>query len=157
MHIVILFVLTVALVFVAWNLYTRVPGVPSNLSGSWGSKGHDDPRVATAAMLHAIANEAGTLTAEKEREIVGLLSRKLGIDRGLAKMCLTAGRRLDFSLKGSLNARLHKLAETIERRCTPEERRDVVEMLRVVAGDGADRIGSIRDGLGRVSATLLHG
>jgi hypothetical protein len=39
----------------------------------------------------------------------------------------------------------------------PEEKRDVVAMLRLIAGPSAERLGAVRDGLGRLSSSLLQG
>lgn len=158
MPIVLLVLLTAVLLVVGWHLYTNVPAVPAGSDGGWGAgTAAADPRVAVAAMMHAIASEDGALTPREEDLILGLLTSRLGIDRGLAKMCLASGRRLDFKLKGNLNTRLHKMVEPIEKKCSLEEKRDVAEMLRLVAGPEGSRIGNVRDGLGRITAKLLHG
>jgi hypothetical protein len=38
-----------------------------------------------------------------------------------------------------------------------EEKQDVIAMLQDVAGASAERFGPIREGLGRLSSSLLHG
>jgi len=156
LHIVLLVLVTAVLLVVVWHQMTRVRALPVPLSG-WGTAGKDDPRVPVAAMLHAIASESGPVARHTEQQILGLLTTRMGMDRGLAKLCLTSGRRLDLKLRGGLNTRLHQLVTSIERNCTLEERRDVVEMLRAVAGSNTDRLGNVRESLGRVTATLLHG
>ena len=75
----------------------------------------------------------------------------------LARTCLTGGRRLARRLSGDLNARLHQLLAPIEAQCSPREKQDVVDMLHAVAGSSADRLGPVREGLGRLSSSLLHG
>lgn len=157
MHIMLLVLVTAVLLVVAWHQMTRVRALPGAASGTWGAAGTEDPRVAVAAMLHAVASEHGPMAYESEQQILSLLTTRLGMDRQLAKMCLSSGRRLDLKQRGALNARLHRMVAPIERNCTLEQRRDVVDMLRVVAGANADRIGTVRDSIGRITATLLHG
>ncbi len=157
MHIVWLALVTAVLLIVVWHQMTRVGALPSAASGTWGTAGNDDPRVAVAAMMHAVASENGPVSQETEQRILSLLTTRLGMDRELARMAYSSGRRIDLKQRGALNARLHRLVTPIERNCTLEERRDVAEMLRIAAGASADRIGNVRDSVGRVTATLLHG
>jgi uncharacterized tellurite resistance protein B-like protein len=134
----------------------RAPRLPSVL-GDWGSSAASDPRVAVAAMMCAVAAEDGPLTAEEERHILGLLTSKIGMKTSAARLCLTGGRRVARGLRGDLNSRLHQLIGPIERQCSHEEKQDVVDMLHVIAGRSAEHLGPVRDGLGRVSASLLAG
>lgn len=60
-------------------------------------------------------------------------------------------------LRGDLNSRLHRLLSPVERKCSPEEKRDVIDMLRIVAGPSGERLGPVREGLGRLSSSLLGG
>ena len=95
--------------------------------------------------------------AERELLIRTLLARAVwGLDRSVAKDCLIAGRRLDHRLRGNLNSRLHQLAQMIAVNCTSKEKNDVVEMLRDLAG-AVSIPANVREAVGRVSATLLHG
>jgi len=145
------------LAFIVYHLFfNRIPKLPRT-DRDWGSAGNNDPRVAVAAMMYAVATEEGPLSAEKERRILSQLSSRVGLGPDLAQTCLTGGKRLARSLHGDLNSRLHQLVAPIEAQCSPEEKRDVVDMLRLIAGPSAERLGSVRDGLGRLSASLLRG
>jgi hypothetical protein len=80
----------------------------------------------------------------------------MGLDPEAARACLTGGRRIARRLRGDLNSRLHQLLGPVEHRCSPAEKQDVIEMLQIMAGPHAQRLGPVREGLGRVSATLMH-
>ena len=149
-------VLVLALIVYYHFFYNRVPPLPRT-DRDWGSAGNNDPRVAVAAMMYAVATEEGPLSAEKERRILSQLTSRVGLGPDLARTCLTGGKRLARDLRGDLNSRLHQLVAPIEARCSPEEKRDVVDMLRLIAGPSAERLGPVRDGLGRLSSSLLHG
>lgn len=126
-------------------------------AGGRGPGGGSDPRTAVAAMMYAVATEHAPLTAEQERHIQSLMCARMGIDPAAARACLADGRRIASRLRGDLNARLHQLAAPVEHRCSRKERQDVIDMLRIVAGPLAQRLGPVREGLGRVSATLMRG
>ena len=126
------------------------------LFGGSGPAASEDPRVAAAAMMYAVAAEAGDVSAEKERQMVSLLSATAGIEPALARKCLKQGRRLS-RLNGNLTSRLHQLKGPVEQKCSAEEKRELLEVLRKVAGASGERIGPVRDSLGRLSASLLHG
>jgi uncharacterized tellurite resistance protein B-like protein len=151
-----MFFLAMVLALFAYHLVNRVPRLPRT-GRDWGSAGTNDPRLAVAAMMCAVATEDGPLTAEKERRILALLSTTVGLGPDLARTCLTGGKRLAARLRGDLNSRLHQLRAPIERQCSPEEKEDVIAMLRDVAGPSAERFGPVREGNGRLSSTLLHG
>jgi hypothetical protein len=104
-----------------------------------------------------VATEDGPLTSEKERRILALLSTTVGLGPDLSRTCLTGGKRVAARLRGDLNTRLHQLLAPIVRQCSLEEKEDVIAMLRDVAGPSAERFGPIREGIGRLSSTLLHG
>lgn len=156
MHILLMFFLAMLLALIAYNFMNRIPILPRT-GRDWGSAGTSDPRVAVAAMMYAVATEDGPFTSEKERRILALLSSTVGLGPDLARTCLTGGKRLAGRLHGDLNARLHQLLAPIAQHCSPEEKRDVIEMLQAVAGSGAERFGPVREGIGRLSSSLLHG
>jgi len=149
-------VLVLALIVYYHLFYKRIPRLPRT-GRDWGSAGGNDPRVAVAAMMYAVATEDGPLTPETERRILSQLSSRVGLGPDLARTCLTGGKRLARAVRGDLNSRLHQLVAPIEAQCSPEEKRDVVHMLRLIAGPSALRLGPVRDGLGRLSSSLLHG
>jgi uncharacterized tellurite resistance protein B-like protein len=145
------------LAFIVYQFFfSRIPQLPRT-GRDWGSTGSNDPRVAMAAMMFAVATEDGPLSLEKERRILSQLTSKVGLAPDLARTCLAGGKRLAAGLYGDLNSRLHQLVAPIEAQCSPEEKRDVIDMLRQIAGPSAHRVGSVRDGLGRLSSSLLRG
>jgi hypothetical protein len=151
------FFVALFLAFLVYQFFfNRIPRLPRS-GRDWGSAGSNDPRVAMAAMMYAVATEDGPLTAEKERRILSQLISKVRLEPDLARTCLAGGKRLAGGLGGDLNSRLHQLVAPIEAKCSPEEKRDVIDMLRLIAGPSAQRLGPVRDGLGRLTASLLRG
>jgi hypothetical protein len=149
-------VLVVGLIVYYSFFYNRIPHLPST-GHDWGSGGDKDPRVALAAMMYAVATEDGPLTPVQEQRILSQLTSRVRLGPDLARTCLTGGKRLARGVHGDLNSRLHQLVAPIEAQCSLEEKRDVVEMLHEIAGPNAERIGSVREGLGRLSSSLLRG
>ncbi|MGO9483756.1 MAG: hypothetical protein ACLPX9_04095 [Rhodomicrobium sp.] len=149
---VLLLLLVAGLVY---NILERVPRLPQAV-GDWGSGGISDPRIAVASMMYAVATENARLTAEQERHILSLLRSRIGLDPDAARTCLAAGRRVASGMRGDLNSRLHRLLIPVARKCSLQEKQDVLEMLQMVAGPLAERLGPVREGLGRVSATLMQ-
>lgn len=125
-------------------------------SWGWRPDGGSDPRIAVAAMMYAVATEYAPLTPEQERHIQSLMCARMGLDLAAARACLATGRRIAGRLRGDLNSRLHQLVGPVEQRCSAKEKQDVIDMLRVIAGPLAQRLGPVREGLGRVSATLMR-
>ena len=139
---------------IAYHLIEHVPRLARAVGGS---RGQEDPRVAVAAMMYAVATEHGPLTAEQERQIEQLLCSKMAIDLAAARACLGDGRRIANRVYGDLNSRLHQLLGPVEHGCSRKEKQDVIDMLQSIAGPLAKRLGPVREGLGRVSATLKQG
>jgi len=156
MPLILALVAAILLALVVYHVMNRIPQLPRT-GRDWGAAGSNDPRVAVAAMMYAVATEEGRLDADKERRIVSLLASRVGLGPELARTCLTGGRRLSRRLRGDLTSRLHQLIAPIEAQCSAEEKQDVVDMLHIVAGPSAERLGPVRDGLGRLSSSLLHG
>ena len=149
------FVVLVLALIIYHFFSTRIPRLPRT-EQDWGSGGNKDPRVALAAMMYAVATEDGPLTPVQEQRILSELTSRVGLGPDLARTCLTGGKRLARGVHGDLNSRLHQLVAPIESQCSLEEKRDVVEMLHEIAGPNAQRIGSVREGLGRLSSSLLR-
>ena len=149
-------ILVLALIVYYRFFYNRIPDLPRT-GQDWGSAGNKDPRVALAAMMYAVATEDGPLTPVQEQRIISQLTSRVGLGPDLAQTCLTGGKRLARGMHGDLNSRLHQLVAPIEAQCSLEEKRDVIEMLHLTAGANAERIGSVREGLGRLSSSLLRG
>jgi hypothetical protein len=149
-------ILIVGLIVYYSFFHTRIPRLPST-DQDWGSAGNQDPRVALAAMMYVVATEDGPLTPVQEQRILSELASSVRLGPDLAQTCFTGGRRLARGVHGDLNSRLHQLVAPIEAQCSLEEKRDVVEMLHRIAGPNAERLGSVREGLGRLSSSLLRG
>lgn len=156
MPLLLILIFLLFLVVVLSHFSNRAPRAP-NAQAGWAPPAIGDPRVAVAAMMCAVAAEDGPLTAEEERHILGLLMSKVGIEKKAAQHCLASGRRAARNLRGDLNSRLHQLIGPIERQCSEEEKQDVVDMLHLIAGRSAEHLGPVREGLGRVSSSLLAG
>jgi uncharacterized tellurite resistance protein B-like protein len=149
-------VLVLGLIVYYHFFYNRIPRLPRT-GQDWGSTGSKDPRVAVAAMMYAVATEDGPITPEQERRILSQLTSRVGLGPDLAQTCFTGGKRLAGGLRGDLNSRLHQLVAPIETQCSPEEKRDVIDMLYLIAGSNAQRFGPVREGLSRLSSSLLRG
>ena len=139
---------------IVYRIMDRIPRLPR---AAGRSDDRSDPWIAVAAMMYAVATEYAPLTAEQERHIQSLLCTRMGLDSAAARVCLTGGRRRADRLHGDLNSRLHQLVGPVEHGCSRKEKQDVIDMLRIMAGPLAQRLGPVREGLGRVSATLMHG
>lgn len=148
----------ILIVAIAQHLWTRrpLPSLPQT-AGDWGAPTSSDPRVAVAAMMVCVAREGGAVNEDKREQMIGLLTDTMGLTPDVARTCLKGGEQLSRRLQGSLNSRLHQMRGTIERNCNGQERQDVVDMLRAVAGSSAERVPSIREALGRIAGSLLHG
>ncbi len=151
-----LFIVLILALILYLHFYNRIPRLP-RASQDWGSAGGNDPRLALAAMMYAVATEDGPLTPVQEQRILSQLTARVGLGPDLAQTCLVGGKRLARSVHGDLNSRLHQLVAPIETQCSLEEKRDVVDMLHLIAGANAQRIGSVREGLNRLSSSLLRG
>jgi hypothetical protein len=156
--VVLVLLLAVAIVSHLMNRIPRLPQATGDpIAGTLRSDGSSDPRIAVAAMMYAVATEYEPLTAEQERHIQSLMCARMGLDPAAARSCLTGGRRIASHLHGDLNSRLHQLLRPVEHRCSRKEKQDVIDMLQIIAGPFAQRLGPVREGLGRVSATLMRG
>jgi uncharacterized tellurite resistance protein B-like protein len=154
MHILMTLAMILLMVAIIHHLFKGPAPLPRVLSG-WGAGKTDDPRVAMAAMMYTVAAEDGRVTDAREQQIISVLTSTVGLEPGIARDCLKAGRRF-ARLDGDLTSRLHQLKEPIANKCSHQEKQDVIEALRKVAGPSGEQIGGVRDGIGRLAATLLH-
>jgi uncharacterized tellurite resistance protein B-like protein len=119
----------------------------------------DDPRVAVAALLVVVATGTGNrLTRDQQAQIEAMLTDTLGLAPDMARDCFIHGqRRAAMTAKSGrdITARLHQLIAPIERSCSRQEKQDVIDMLGKIAGPSFQRVGGVRDGIGRLAATLL--
>jgi hypothetical protein len=155
MHLVFLILVLLLIAAIVHHILNRVPRLPHS-AGQWGLGESDDPRIAVAGMMYAVATEYGPLSPEQERHILAQLTDRIGLDPQVARLCLTGGKRVARRLPGDLNSRLHRLLGPIESKCSPQEKADVIEMLTIAAGGNAQRIGPVRDGISRLSGKLLR-
>jgi uncharacterized tellurite resistance protein B-like protein len=142
-------------VAIAHSLAKRAPRLPS--AGAWGAPANRDPRVAAAGMMYAVASESGPVTTVKTEQMISLLATTAGLTPDEARTCLTSGKQLSRRLDGDLNSRLHQMRGPIDAICSPQEKQDVVDMLRTVAGRSAESVPSVREAVGRIAGSLLHG
>jgi hypothetical protein len=155
MHLVLFVLILLLIAAILHHLYHRVPRLPHG-AGRWGLGESEDPRIAVAGMMYAVATEYGPMTPEQERHIIAQLTDRIGLAPDVARQCLTGGKRIARRLHGDLGARLHQLLRPIEAKCSAEEKMDVIEMVTVAAGANAQRIGSVRDGISRLQGTLMR-
>lgn len=157
MPLILVFVVLIVGLIVYYSFFhNSIPRLPST-DQDWGLAGSKDSRLALAAMMYVVATEDGPLTPVQEQRILSQLASRVRLGPDLAQTCLAGGKRLARGVHGDLNSRLHQLVAPIETQCSLEEKRDVVEMLHEIAGPNAERIGSVREGLGRLSSSLLRG
>ena len=76
-------VLILALILYFQFFYNRIPRLP-RASQDWGSAGGNDPRLALAAMMYAVATEDGPLTPVQEQRILSQLTARVGLGPDLA-------------------------------------------------------------------------
>ena len=155
MHLLLPVLILLLMAAIAHHLWNNSPSLP-HTAGSWGAPANSDPRVAAAAMLCCVASASGSPPAGAAEQIQSLLSGTLDMTPEDARNCFKGGKQLARRLKGNLNSKLHQLRGPIERRCSPQEKQDVVDMLHALAGKNVERVPSVREALGRISASLLH-
>jgi uncharacterized tellurite resistance protein B-like protein len=142
------------------SVRTQLPKVPTmRPSAVLQLVKSDDPRVAVAAMLVVVASAEDRLTDDKQQRIVDMLTHTVGTDAQTARICLKQGlQRAQAIAKdgGDVAARLQKLKAPIQKSCSPQEKRDVIEMLQKIAGPAGQRTGMIGDGIRQLAASLTN-
>lgn len=152
-----MYLMLAALVVVAVPILLAFNALGGVSAGRSQNASSADPRVAAAAMVYAVAREGGALDRPRIDELVALLETRLRVPEREARALFFEGQKLASQTSGGLNSRLHQMRGPIERNCSEEERRDVVLMLRQAAGPSLERTPSIREAVGRIAASLLHG
>src|SRR5215510_5026399 len=92
----------------------------------------EDPREAAVAMMVAVAQSDGAMTDRERQVILGELGTRIGATERQAEELLAHGRWLTREVQ-DIDYCLDKLAPLIQRQCSPEQQRDVVDMLDSVA------------------------
>lgn len=91
-----------------------------------------DPREAVAAMLVAVAQSDGHMTAREKQAIIETLSEHICATPTQAEELLAHGRWMTRNAH-NLDACLAKLAAVIKKSCSPEQIADVLAMVQHVA------------------------
>jgi len=113
----------------------------------------EDPREAAVAMMVALAQSDGAMTDRERQVIITELVARIGATERQAEELLAHGRWLTRDVQ-DIDYCLDKLAPLIKRQCSPEQNRDVLEMLYSVASVEG-RPGDIEGtALARIARTL---
>jgi uncharacterized tellurite resistance protein B-like protein len=91
-----------------------------------------DPREAAVAMMVAVAQSDGAMTDRERQVILAELVARIGATEQQAEELLAHGRWLTRDVR-DIDHCLDKLAPLIKRQCSPDQNRDVLEMLYSVA------------------------
>jgi len=91
-----------------------------------------DPREAAVAMMVALAQSDGAMTDRERQVIMAELVARIGATERQAEELLAHGRWLTRDVR-DIDYCLDKLTPLIKRQCTPDQTRDVLEMLSNVA------------------------
>jgi uncharacterized tellurite resistance protein B-like protein len=91
-----------------------------------------DPREAAVAMMVAVAQSDGAMTDREQQAIMAELVARIGATERQAQELLAHGRWLTRDVR-DVDHCLDKLASLIKRQCSPEQKRDVMQMLYSVA------------------------
>lgn len=92
----------------------------------------DDPRLAVAAMMAAIAETDGALSDAERAAILNEITTRFQFSPADAEALLAEGRWLSKDA-GDLSSFLRRMDPAVRAACTDEERRDLIVMLTVVA------------------------
>lgn len=98
----------------------------------------EDPREAATAMMVALAQYRGALTEKQEQQIIGQMTMHFGM-RGEEARDMFARARWVTRDAANLDAALKRLSPSIAERCTEDEKRDLIAMLKLIAGPGDPR------------------
>src|SRR5215475_14538711 len=112
-----------------------------------------DPREAAVAMMVALAQSDGAMTDREWQVIMAELVARIGATERQAEELLAHGRWLTRDVR-DIDHCLDKLTPLIKRQCTPDQTRDVLEMLSSVARAEGQPSEMERAALARVSRAL---
>lgn len=108
-------------------------------SARWRSKSKtdpfaeiDDPRLAAAVMMHAIAKCDGDVTENQRVAMLDSMQTKLGLEKKTAEEMLVRARWLIQDLNDT-STTLRRAAPPVDRNCTPQEIDDLLDMLAGIA------------------------
>jgi uncharacterized tellurite resistance protein B-like protein len=130
---------------------------------SWSRKANrnaldlvSDPREAASAMMAAIAEYDGAMTDAERALILGEMIDNFDATQKEAEELLARGRWLAKDVR-DLGQALRRLAGPLEQRLEEKERRDLIDMLRLVAGPGSVRDSVPHQAIARLEEQLFPG
>ena len=115
----------------------------------------EDPREAAAAMMAALAEYDGALTEKEEVVILAQMQGHFGADDKLGRELLAHGRWLAKDVR-DLDQFLRRAARPVEQKCTMEEKRDLIEMLRATVAANTSKTDVPSVAVARLADTLLR-
>jgi uncharacterized tellurite resistance protein B-like protein len=92
----------------------------------------EDPRLAAAAMMAAIAETDGALSEAEREAILGEITTRFEVSAETAEALLAEGRWLSKDA-GDLSSFLRHMDPPVRAVCTEQEQRDLLDMLTAVA------------------------
>ena len=113
----------------------------------------EDPRRAAAGMLCAVAEEEGAITEVQTGLIRQLMTERLEVPADDCEDFFTEARWL-AGQAASLDVCLERLSVAIRANCTPDERADLLRMLRDVAGATSPASDTQKHAIGRLELKL---
>lgn len=113
-----------------------------------------DPREAASAMMVAIAEYDGAMTDAERALILGEMIDNFDTTQQEAEELLGRGRWLSKDVR-DLGQALKRLSGSVERHLEAKERRDLIDMLRLVAGPGSVRDSVPHQAIARLEEQLF--
>jgi len=97
----------------------------------------EDPRLAAAAMMAAVAETDGALSEAEREAILKEITTRFEVSAEDAEALLAEGRWLSKDA-GDLSSFLRRMDPPVRAVCTEQERRDLITMLTMVAEAGGE-------------------
>lgn len=96
-----------------------------------------DPREAGAAMMVAVAQDDGAISAREENLITALCKAHFEVGESDAKELMAMGRYLSQEM-GDLSTFLRRLSKAVQAHCSRKEQSDLIAMLHAVGSADGD-------------------
>ncbi|MEQ1496805.1 MAG: TerB family tellurite resistance protein [Novosphingobium sp.] len=113
----------------------------------------EDPREAAAVLMVMIAQADGPLTEREQQMIVGEMVSRFGATTAQAEELLARGR-WTVQQRSDVSEVVRRLTPLLQRTCNGAQRRDLVEMLHVVADADGRRDNLVSGDLDRLAQIL---
>jgi uncharacterized tellurite resistance protein B-like protein len=114
----------------------------------------EDPRLAAAVMMCAVANADGEITEREMTEILGLMERHFQMARGDCEVMLAEARWMAKETK-DLSAFLQRLSRPVSGCCSRQELEDLFDMLETVDRVEGDGSAIVDDALANLQRRLM--